>query len=117
MKRRRGAQSRGGEEGEEQELGARRPPCYGPSMIALSPETEALARRLAAAEGVGVDDAIRRALEEKARGGAAARKSRPTPEEIARRKSAMDGIAAEIAAMPILDPRSPQEIMDELNEP
>lgn len=98
-------------------MGARPLACYGPPMISLSPETEALARRLAAAEGVGVEDAIRRALEEKARGGASAKKTWPTPEEIARRKKAMDRVVAEIAAMPILDPRSPQEIMDELNEP
>jgi TPP-dependent indolepyruvate ferredoxin oxidoreductase alpha subunit len=28
----------------------------------------------------------------------------------------MQALGAEIAAMPILDPRSPQEIMDDINE-
>ena len=34
---------------------------------------------------------------------------------IAVRKARMDRIVDEIAAMPVLDPRSPREIMDDLN--
>ncbi len=41
--------------------------CYAPRMLDLSQETEALARRLAAAQRLSVDDAIRVALEEHAR--------------------------------------------------
>jgi antitoxin VapB len=78
-------------------------------MIDLSAETETLARRLAAAEGVSVEDVIRRALEEKTRRGAA--------DKVGRRISVEEMLAVgrEIAAMPLLDPRSPQEIMDEIN--
>jgi hypothetical protein len=38
-----------------------------------------------------------------------------SPAAIAARRESLDRIGAEIAAMPILDPRSPNEIMDDLN--
>jgi len=38
-----------------------------------------------------------------------------SPAAIAARKASVDRIVAELAAMPVLDPRSPQEIMDDLN--
>jgi antitoxin VapB len=82
-------------------------------MINLSHETEALAKRLAAAQSLSVEDAIRLALEEKARAaGIDVNALRPR-----RRMSieSMLAVGAEIAAMPILDPRSPREIMDDLN--
>ncbi len=82
-------------------------------MIALSKETEALAERLAAARRVSVDEAVRQALEESARAAGvppARRRRRMTVEQ-------MQALGAEIAGMPILDPRSPQEIMDDINEP
>ena len=82
-------------------------------MINLSQETEALAKRLAAAQSLSVEDAIRLALEEKARAtGVDAEALRPR-----RRMSieSMLAVGAEIAAMPVLDPRSPREIMDGLN--
>jgi antitoxin VapB len=88
-------------------------------MINLSHETEALAKRLAEAQRVTVDAAIRQALEEKARASGVMpepRRRRDTsPEAIAARRASMDRIAADIAAMPVLDPRSPQEIMDDIN--
>jgi len=87
-------------------------------MIALSKETEALARRLAAAQSLPVDDAVRRALENWARvAGVSAESCRrdQSPAAIAARKASVDRIVAEIAAMPILDPRDPREIMDDLN--
>lgn len=88
-------------------------------MIDLSQETEALARRLAAAQSVSVDDAVRQALEARA----AAAGILPAPrrprdqslEATAARRLRVDRIVREIAAMPVLDPRSPQEIMDDLN--
>lgn len=82
-------------------------------MINLSQETEALAKRLAAAQNLSVEDCIRLALEEKARAaGVGAETSHPP-----RRMSVeqMLAVGAEIAAMPLLDPRSPREIMDDLN--
>jgi antitoxin VapB len=82
-------------------------------MITLSQETEALAKRLADAQHLSVEDAVRQALEEKARAAGVV----PESASPRRRMSVEDMLAvgAEIAAMPLLDPRSPQEIMDDLN--
>jgi hypothetical protein len=38
-----------------------------------------------------------------------------SPAAVATRKASVDRIVEEIAAMPILDARSPREIMDDLN--
>ena len=83
-------------------------------MINLSHETEALAKRLAEAQRLSVEDAIRRALEQQAfTAGLVAETMRP----VRRRMSIEEMLAVgdKIAAMPLLDPRSPQEIMDDLN--
>jgi antitoxin VapB len=83
-------------------------------MIDLTHETEALAKRLAEAQRLSVDAAIRRALERQATAAEIAGDAmRP-----ARRRMSIEEMLAvgdEIAAMPLLDPRSPQEIMDDLN--
>jgi antitoxin VapB len=87
-------------------------------MINLSQETEALAKRLAAAHHLSVEQAIRLSLEEKAREGIAPEPLRPreqSPEAIAARRARTDKLVAELAAMPVLDPRSPREIMDDLS--
>ena len=88
-------------------------------MINLSHETEVLARRLAAAQRVSVEEAIRRALEDRARVAGVQPEPRPprdqSPEAVAARNARIDRIVEEIAAMPVLDPRSPHEIMDDLN--
>ena len=88
-------------------------------MINLSRETVAFAERLAAAKSLSVEDAIRKALEAWARAeniAAAPRAPRDTsPAAVARRKASIDRTVAEIAGLPILDPRSPREIMDDLN--
>ena len=88
-------------------------------MISLSEETEALAQRLAAAQKVPVEDAIREALETWARVAGVLQEPQkrrdPSPAAVAARKASVDRIVAEIAAMPILDPRSPRAIMDDLN--
>ena len=90
-------------------------------MIHLSEETAALARRLAAAQGLSLEDAVRQAIEQSARkAGVASQPQRQrdrSPEAIAARKARIDVIVAEIAKMPVLDPRSPREIMDDLNAP
>jgi hypothetical protein len=86
-------------------------------MLNLSDETEALAARVAAAQRVSVDMAVRRALEAQAH--AVVTPVRPprdmSPEAIVRRKVAMDQAIADFAAMPVLDSRSPHEIMDDIN--
>ena len=88
-------------------------------MINLSRETVAFAERLAAAKSLSVEDAIQRALEAWARAEnivTAPRAPRDTsPAAVARRKASMDRAVAEIAELPILDPRSPREIMDDLD--
>jgi antitoxin VapB len=83
-------------------------------MINLSQETEALARRLAMAHRMPVAALIPRALEEAARSpaidsGAAPRRRMDIDEMLA--------VGSEIAAMPVLDPRPPHAIMDDLNAP
>ena len=88
-------------------------------MIDLSQETEALARRLADARRVTVDAAIRQALEASAHAaGVLPEPVRPrdqSPGAVARRRERMGQIAREIAALPVIDKRSPNEIMDDLN--
>jgi antitoxin VapB len=78
-------------------------------MIDLTRETEDLARRLASVEQVPVDVVVRQALEARAGaiGLAPAR----------RRLSAAEILAAggEVAAMPLLDTRSPRQITDDIN--
>lgn len=74
---------------------------------------------MAAAQSLSVEDAVRQALEERARAvGVAPEPPRPkdrSPETVAARRAKADRIVAEIAAMPVLDPRSPREIIDDLN--
>ena len=82
-------------------------------MIDLSDEAVALAERLAAAQRLPVEDAVRLALEEKA---AALLAASPPP----RRRASVEEMLAtgdDITAMPLLDQRPPREIMDDLNAP
>jgi antitoxin VapB len=82
-------------------------------MIKLSQETEALAKRLAAAQSLPVEDAIRRALEEQARVAGVA--AEPLRQRRRMSVESMLAVGSEIAAIPLFDPRSPREIMDDLN--
>lgn len=79
-------------------------------MINLSQEIETLAARLAAAKRISAGEAIRQALEAELRAmGAQARpRRRMTVEQ-------MRALGAEIAALPLLDPRPAAEIMEDLN--
>ncbi len=88
-------------------------------MIDLSQETEALARRLAAAQSVTVDTAVRQALEARAQAAGIAPEPprNRSPEAVSMRRARMHRLAREIASLPILDPRSPREIVDDLNGP
>ena len=74
-------------------------------MIQLSQEIEALAKRLAAAQSLTIEEAIRLALEEEK-----ARAAGVAPEPLRpRRRMSIEGMLAvgsKIAAMPLLDPRS-----------
>lgn len=78
-------------------------------MLHLAPETEALAKRIAAAWHLPVDQAVKLAIE------AAARiKSDPpdagnlSREELLQR---MEEISARSGARPLVDPRSPDELL------
>ena len=90
-------------------------------MIHLSQDTLALARRLAAVRRVSLEDAVKLAIEQTAR--EAGVTSQPpkqrdqSPRAVAARKARLDEFADEIAKMPVLDHRSPREIMDEINSP
>ena len=87
-------------------------------MINLSQEIEILAQRLAQAQRLTVEDTIRMALEDKARAEGVILEPRArdqSPEAVAARRARTDKFVATLAAQPILDPRSPREIMDDLN--
>lgn len=90
------------------------------AMINLSQETEALAQRVALAKHVGVDDAIRAALESAARAEGIALEPRrprdPSPEAVAVRRARIDEIVRAVASLPVLDPRPLPELINELNE-
>jgi antitoxin VapB len=88
-------------------------------MINLPRETEALAQRLALAKRLSVEEVIRLALEEKVRAEGMTPESvhlrDPSPEAVAARRASTDRLVAALAAMPVLDRRSPRDIMDDLN--
>ena len=88
-------------------------------MINLPEETEALAQRLALAKRVSVEDVIRLALEEKGRAEGIApspvNRGIHPPKAVAARRARTDKLVAALAAMPVLDHRSPRDIMDDLN--
>lgn len=84
-------------------------------MNSLPPDIRELARRLAAAQGVSIEEAVKRAVEASARASgvispAPGRERRMTVDQ-------MLAVGREIGAMPLLDPRSPREIMDDVNAP
>jgi antitoxin VapB len=86
-------------------------------MIDLSQETETLARRLADARHVTVDAAVREALEVSARAAGislAVFRDTSAPAVAARQEHAAR-FTEDLAAMPVLDNRPLQEIVDDLN--
>lgn len=88
-------------------------------MINLPQETEALAQRLALAKRLSVEEVIRLALEAKGRAEGITPESGqprdPSPKAVAARRARTDRLVAALAAMPVLDRRSPRDIMDDLN--
>ena len=77
-------------------------------MIELSDEIEALAQKLAEARGVSVEDAVAEAIEQSASRTILSPRRRMTVAE-------MLAVGDEIAALPLLDPRSPKELMEDVN--
>lgn len=77
-----------------------------PQPMALSiknPEADRLARRLAAATGETITEAVTAAIRQRL-----ARETGRTPEGV---RAAVDRIVAEVAALPVLDDRTPDEIV------
>lgn len=84
-------------------------------MAILSPDTLRLAERLAAGQGIPLEEAVKRAIEHSARTAGLVGE----PQRRRRRQTAAEMLVlgAEIAAMPLLDRRSPRAIMDDLDTP
>lgn len=84
-------------------------------MLDLTPETEALARRIAVEKPLSVEVVVRGALE--AREGLPA-KSKPKDmfsDAVTLRKPQIERIVEDIAALPILDDRPLADLIDDLN--
>jgi len=73
-------------------------------MSITSPRVEDLARRLARATGEDLEKAVERAIEE--------RLSRVAPPGNPERRAAMEKFLTATAKYPVLDDRTPDEIMD-----
>jgi antitoxin VapB len=86
------------------------------NMIHLSPETIALAQRLAAAQGISIEYAVKQAIERSAHEVGISRAGSGNPRSSADR---MMAISERFARYPVLDPRSPDEIIgyDEFGVP
>lgn len=84
-------------------------------MLQLTPDTEQLARRVAARLGREPNDLIRAALEREAKVLGITDTGEP-PVRRGMTAAEMLAFGRKVAARPILDPRSPQEIADDLNE-
>jgi antitoxin VapB len=72
------------------------------------PEVDSLARQLATRTGETVAEAVKQALRERL---ARTPPSRLSPEEKERRRRDIDAIVAKFRALPVLDDRSPDEIL------
>lgn len=88
-------------------------------MLNLSIATERLAQLIAAKTGTTPEIVVHEAVEERARATGIALEQRArrdlTTEAVVAREARMLRCADEIAALPLLDKRSPRQIMDELN--
>ena len=82
-------------------------------MLQLTHDTEQLARKVAARIGRRPEDLIRAALEREAKALGV-----QTDEPIKHRMTVeqMMAFGTKVSALPLLDPRSPKEILDDLNE-
>lgn len=88
-------------------------------MTLLSRETEVMAARIAASKRMSVDEAVRQALEAWARAESFPRQALEahglSPAAVAERSASIDRIVSEIATLPVLDSRSPRDIIDDLD--
>ena len=80
-------------------------------------QLEADLHALAAREGKGLTETLQKLVSEELRRAPPSHNSSPIPEaEVQRRLAASKKIMEEFAALPILDPRSAKEILDEIND-
>ena len=88
-------------------------------MIDLSHGNRSSRTALGSRASVTVDTAVRQALEARAQAAGIAPEPprNRSPEAVSMRRARMHRLAREIASLPILDPRSPREIVDDLNGP
>ncbi len=88
-------------------------------MITLDERTEELARRLAEQAGQTPADTIRQLLEERARVGGLGRTAPDNTDEMSDFLERVEAIARRSAARPVLDSRTPDEIIgyDEFGVP
>ncbi len=79
-------------------------------MIHLSRQTEALARQLAAARGISLEEAVKLAIEQSGKDllGRAGRRRDLAKNDLIKR---LEEISARCAARPLIDPRSPDELL------
>jgi antitoxin VapB len=82
-------------------------------VLQLTQETEYLARLVATRSGRSAEEVIRAALEREARSLGISDDRRLRRQTAAQ----MLAVGAEIAALPVFDPRTPREIMDDLGGP
>jgi antitoxin VapB len=79
-------------------------------IIALPPETEQLARRVAARSGKTLEDVLKAGVEMEARiAGIAVMEASRRPADIDRARD----ITRRISSRPLLDPRTPRDILEE----
>lgn len=82
-------------------------------MLQIAHDTELLARKVAARLGRKPEDVIRAAVEREAKALGVA------DDQPARKRMTVEEMLAmgdRVRALPLLDPRSPKEIMDDLND-
>lgn len=82
-------------------------------MLQLTHDTEQLARKVAAHVGRRPEELIRAALEREAK------ELGVFTEQPAKRRMTVEQMVAlgrKVSSLPLLDPRSPKEILDDLNE-
>jgi antitoxin VapB len=79
-------------------------------MIKLSLRTQMLAQRLAAARGISLEEAVKLALEQSGKEllGSSGIRRRLTKDELINR---LEEISARCGARPLIDPRSPGELL------
>lgn len=91
----------------------------GIEMLNLTVATERLARLIAAKAGTTPEIVVHQAIEERARATGVALEAGAvrdlSPDAVAAREARIRRHADDIAALPLLDERSPRQIMDELN--